>query len=237
MSEIFQDQLDKLYEYNFPKPPLEDEFLKHHQALGAHWGIYNGPPYPLSRVLSTGKRLKPAAKGASSEGGGDARAAKRRNKALKKARKTRAKNIKMRTLEKKRQAKVQKSKDEIIKSKDIKSMLNNVDMFTNQEINDLLSRLDTESRLRSRVKAMDEASKPLIKKFLKSVKDESVAGAVSAGKQLLRKGGGEGFKIISKKLLTEFIDPKAQAPDGRTWKEIIDGIYGNQNKGGKKKKK
>ena len=180
MNEIFQDQSDKLYEYNFPKPPLEDEFLKHHQALGAHWGIYNGPPYPLSRILSTGKRLKPAAKGASSEGGGDARTAKRRSKALKKARKTRARNMKMRALEKKKQAKVQKSKEEIIKSKDIKSMLNNVDMFTNQEINDLLKRLDVESSLRSRVRAMDEASKPLFIKFLKSIKNESVAGAVSA---------------------------------------------------------
>ena len=235
MNEIFQDQLDKLYEYNFPKPPLEDAVV-HFGILGMHWGQRNGPPYPLSGGDHSESEKKAGWRKSLRFGGSDS-ASRKKQKALKKARRTRAKNIKMRTLEKKRQAKVQKSKDEIIKSKDIKSMLNNVDMFTNQEINDLLNRLDTESRLRSRVKAMDEASKPLIKKFLKSVKDESVAGAVSAGKQLIRKGGGEGFKIISKKLLTEFIDPKAQAPDGRTWKEIIDGIYGNQNKGGKKKKK
>lgn len=235
MNETFQDQSDKLYEYNFPKPPLEDVVI-HFGILGMHWGQRNGPPYPLGSGDHSASEKK-AGWRKSLSGGGNARATKRRSKALKKARKTRAKNIKMRTLEKKKQAQIQKSKEEIIKSKDIKSMLNNVDMFTNQEINDLLNRLDVENKLKSRVNAMNEASKPLVIKLLKSIKNESVAGAVSAGKQLVRKGGSEGFKIISKKLLSEMIDPQSQAPDGRTWKEIIDGVYGQPGKKGGKKKK
>ena len=236
MNEIFQAQSDKLYEYNFPKPPLEDAVI-HFGILGMHWGQRNGPPYPLSGGDHSESEKKAGWRKSLRSGGSDS-ASRKKQRALKKARKTRAKNIKMRTLEKKKQAKVQKSKEEIIKSKDVKSMLNNVDMFTNQEINDLLNRLDVESKLRSRVKSIEEANKPLVLKFLKSIKDESVAGAVSAGKQLVRKGGSEGFKIISKKLLSELVDQNAEAPDGRTWKEIINEIYGRSSKkGGKKKKK
>lgn len=36
--------------------------LKHHGIQGMHWGQRNGPPYPLSRSISTGKRLKTFAK-------------------------------------------------------------------------------------------------------------------------------------------------------------------------------
>lgn len=37
--------------------------LMHHGVRGMHWGILNGPPYPLSRAVSTGKALTSAAKG------------------------------------------------------------------------------------------------------------------------------------------------------------------------------
>lgn len=31
--------------------------LYHHQVKGAHWGIHNGPPYPLDRTKSDGHKL------------------------------------------------------------------------------------------------------------------------------------------------------------------------------------
>ena len=37
--------------------------LEHHQVLGAHWGVHNGPPYPLDRSLSDGNRLTSKATG------------------------------------------------------------------------------------------------------------------------------------------------------------------------------
>ena len=38
------------------KPPLDE--LYHHGIKGQKWGVRNGPPYPLSSKVSTGKRLK-----------------------------------------------------------------------------------------------------------------------------------------------------------------------------------
>lgn len=36
--------------------------LFHHGVQGQHWGVQNGPPYPLDRSISTGSRLKNAEK-------------------------------------------------------------------------------------------------------------------------------------------------------------------------------
>ena len=61
MSEILQTKESvKLYEYELPKPILEDE-LSHHGILGQKWGKKNGPPYPLDSKVSTGKRLRESA--------------------------------------------------------------------------------------------------------------------------------------------------------------------------------
>jgi len=38
--------------------PLRPDELFHHGIDGQKWGVQNGPPYPLSNSISTGKRLK-----------------------------------------------------------------------------------------------------------------------------------------------------------------------------------
>lgn len=40
----------KLYEYNYDKPELTEEFLEHYGILGMKWGVRKGPPYPLWRI-------------------------------------------------------------------------------------------------------------------------------------------------------------------------------------------
>ena len=37
---------------------FEDDYISHHGIEGQKWGQRNGPPYPLSSKVSTGKRLK-----------------------------------------------------------------------------------------------------------------------------------------------------------------------------------
>lgn len=71
MSEVLQSQeIVRLYEYEPCKPDLED-YIEHHGVKDMHWGVRNGPPYPLSSKLSTGSRLKKGAKGAGGSYGGN----------------------------------------------------------------------------------------------------------------------------------------------------------------------
>ena len=80
MSEIIQsEEIVKLYEYNQFKPDLDEETIEHFGILGMHWGVRNGPPYPLGSDKSTGKRLKKSA------GGESGSVTRKRKKALKKA--------------------------------------------------------------------------------------------------------------------------------------------------------
>lgn len=148
------DQVIKLYEYDYDKPELSEETLEHHGILGMHWGTRNGPPYPLGSNISTGKRLK---SGSTPSKHKQRKLKKKRVKSLKKARKVREQNRKV-------QQEQQKSKEEIMRTKDIASMAKNIDMFSNQDIQEMLTRLDWESKLRDRVRSQEEANKPFGKK-------------------------------------------------------------------------
>lgn len=41
--------------------PKHSDTLAHHGIDGQHWGVQNGPPYPLDRSISTGSRLRTSA--------------------------------------------------------------------------------------------------------------------------------------------------------------------------------
>lgn len=75
---------------------LDMEELTHSGIDGMRWGIRNGPPYPLSRDISTGSRLKTNSSGKKS-GGISAylqtrKVKKKKQVALEKARQTKAEN-------------------------------------------------------------------------------------------------------------------------------------------------
>lgn len=75
---------------------LDMEDLTHSGIKGQKWGIQNGPPYPLSRDISTGSRLKTTSSGKKS-GGISAylqtrKVKKKKQAALEKARQTKAEN-------------------------------------------------------------------------------------------------------------------------------------------------
>ena len=215
MDQIIQtEESIKLYEYPSFKPDLDENALEHFGILGMHWGTRNGPPYPLSSKISTGKRLK--------GGSGSGSISRKRKKALKKARKTRAKNLKIKTMEK-------QTKEEIIKNKDIKSMLQNVDKFTNQEINDMLTRLDVERRLSDKVREIETKDTPAGKKIWRGIKESAKEGAIKGGKQLIKTAATNSVKMASKKILKEIGgDPNSE--EGKKWNEMIDKLLKEEKK-------
>ena len=217
MDQIIQtEESIKLYEYPSLKPDLDEGTLEHFGILGMRWGQRNGPPYPLNSKISTGKRLKKDA------GAPSGSVSRKRRKALKKARKTRARNLKIKTMEK-------QTKEEIIKNKDLKSMLKNVDKFTNQEINDMLGRLDVEKRLADKVREMERASEPTSKKVWKGIKESAKEGAARGGKQLIKTAAANSVKMASKKLLKQLGgDPNSE--EGKKWNEMIDKLLKEEKK-------
>lgn len=225
MSQIVQaEESIRLYEFESSKPDLDEESLEHFGILGMHWGTRNGPPYPLSSKISTGRRLK-------GSGGGSGSVTRKRRKALKKARKARAKNLKIKTMEK-------QTKEDIIKRKDIKSMLQNVDKFTSQEINDMLSRLDVERRLAEKVREVERANTPAAKKIWKGMKESAKEGAARGGKEIIKTMSSNGIKMVSRKLLKEF-GGNPNSEEGKRWNDIIDKLVGDKpisDKDEKKKK-
>lgn len=216
MSEILQSEEMKLYEYNQYKPELEDEVIEHFGILGMHWGQRNGPPYPLGSDKSTGRRLKKSA------GGGSGSVSRKRKRALKKARKTRARNLKIKTQEK-------QTKEEIIKNKDVKAMLRNVDKFTSQEINDMLSRLNVEQRLREEVAKQERSQKTWGKKvkegFVSSAKEGLAAGGKQVTKTVAKNAVKMGTKSLAKKLVGE-----AKTEGGDPYTELIDKLFKEEKK-------
>ena len=171
------EEIIRLYEFDHDKPDLSEEFLEHHGILGMKWGVRK------ERATGKGRISKHKAK----------KLRKRRIKTLKKARKARMKN----RLEEQQK---QKTKDDIIKSKDIASMLKNVDKFSNQEINDMLTRLDTEGRLAERVSKMNKANQSTGKKVANALKENVAAGAKSAGSSLVRTVTENALKMGVRKL-------------------------------------
>lgn len=209
MSEILQSEEIKLYEYNQYKPELDDEIVEHFGILGMRWGTRNGPPYPLGSNISTGRRLK---KGA---GGGSGSITRKQKRALKKARKARAANRKIRTFN-------EEMKEKIIKSKDIKSMLGNVDKFTNQEINDMLDRLNVEQRLREAVAKQENANKKWgtkVKESFKTAVKEEVPKTIG---EMTKTATNRGLKYASNKVLKELVGKESTNKYGDKWQDLID---------------
>ena len=174
-----EETIIKLYEFDHDKPDLSDDFLEHHGILGMKWGVRK------DRDKGTGKGRISKHKAR--------KLRKRRIKSLKRARKIRQ----QKRLE---EQKKQKTKDEIIKSKDIASMLKNVDKFSNQEINDMLTRLDTEGRLADRVSKMNKANQSFGKKAANALKENMAAGAKSAGSTLIKTVTENALKMGVRKL-------------------------------------
>lgn len=213
-----EEESVRLYEYEQPKPDLDKDFLEHHGILGQKWGITNGPPYPLGSDKSTGKRLK------KSSGGGSGSVSRKKQKALKKARKARAKNLKVKTLEKQKKEKVEQTKEEIIKNKDIKSMYKNIDMFTNQDINDILTRLDTESRLKNKVAEMERSKESAGARLKRLAKESAKSGLERGTRSVISTVAENALKMGTKSLAKKVVG------DNEEYKRLVEQLFREKKK-------
>ena len=202
----------KLYENDYEKPALDDEFLEHHGILGMSWGKRNGPPYPLDSDVSTGKRLKESGR----ERRRKRKLKKQRIKNLKKARKKRAENVE-------EQKKVQLTKEQILNSKDGKALLKNIDKFTNKEIDDFLTRRQKEQSIAAYVSEYSNKHRSRGER-VKSLVRENAGKAIS---ELSKLAVQNGTKMLVKNMA------KAAGSGGdnpEKWESTIDQLFREKKK-------
>ena len=186
----------RLYEFDYDKPELSEETLEHHGIKGQKWGVRNGPPYPLSRGKS-GSGGRNVRYGGSAPSKRKARKLqKQRVKSLKKARKVREQNRQVKQEQ-------QKSKEEILKTKDLSAMSKNSDMFTTQEINDMLNRISTESKLKDEAAKQANANKTRAQRAAEKIKETAAKSASESSLNLLNQAIKKGTDMALKKAAVE----------------------------------
>ena len=211
----------RLYEFDYDKPELSEEMLEHNGILGMRWGHRNGPPYPLGSDKSTGKSLKKGFRAKRKA----RKLQKRRVKSLKKARKVREQNRQV-------QQEKQKSKEEILKTKDLAAMSKNSELFTTQEINDMLNRLSTEDRLKEAAGKQAEANKTRAQKVADKIKASVKKNAEEASTNLLNQALKKGTDMALKKAAVEIA--KTSGPETEKVVKQLLGIQDQKDQGSKK---
>lgn len=160
--------------YDYSNPELSEDYLEHHGIDGQKWYHRNGPPYPLSRDISTGSRLKKGAAGKISK--------KKAPKGI--LEKHRAKKVhkqRVQAAEKARQAKQQKAQEakarqeaqdreerealeretwrqNVIRTGDAEAAKDHTDLFSTDEINAIISKYKADQSLKQLVEDANKVS-------------------------------------------------------------------------------
>lgn len=126
---------------------LDMEELTHSGVKNQRWGIKNGPPYPLSRDISTGRRLKTNSSGKKS-GGISAylqtrKLKKKKQAALEKARQTKAENAQKKQTAEEHAAEVKK----ILESGDRNKIKSIASEVSYSDLNNALQKADLMAKL------------------------------------------------------------------------------------------
>ena len=126
---------------------LDMEELTHSGVKGQRWGVRNGPPYPLSKDISTGSRLKSTSSGKKSGGIRGylqtRKLKKKKQAALEKARQTKAENAQKKQTAEEHAAEVKKILESGDRNK-IKSIASEVPY---SDLNNALQKADLMAKL------------------------------------------------------------------------------------------
>lgn len=147
MGEILQTkEVVKLYEYSYNTMDLDD-VLEHHGIKGQRHGVRNGPPYPLDSRISTGKRLKKSIG-----------------------------SVKRKKKKKEQPVKVYSDKREAINAKDLEYISRNKGMFSTNELNEVMNRVNAETRIDKMVYDQKKAKKITSNKIFRNVAATAISG-------------------------------------------------------------
>lgn len=197
----------KLYEYDYEKPELTDEFFEHHGIKGQKWGVRNGPPYPLNE--SRGGMIGGSSKGHIS---------KRKKRKLQKQRvKTLKKARQIRTQKLQEQKETAKTKEEIIKSRDAVSMMKNIDKFTTQEIQEFNNRENAIRILNQRVTEIKESQMTKGQKLKRFAKKTASKAAEDIAVKVIRTTADMAFKKLAESTNNKVL---AKAADAKTKDQV-----------------
>lgn len=126
---------------------LDIEELTHSGVDGMRWGVKNGPPYPLSRDISTGSRLKTNSLGRKSGGIRGylqtRKLKKKKQAALEKARQTKAENAQKKQTAEEHAAEVKK----ILESGDRNKIKSIASEVSYNDLNNALNKADLMAKL------------------------------------------------------------------------------------------
>ena len=170
--------------------------LSHSGIKGQKWGIRRAEWYPINKYRehlknlgydekTINKKMKKAEKG---EAKYKKQVVKTRAKNLIKAQETRKANINVKNDEYQNK----KTKEELIKSGDIKEINKNVQDYTNEEINEAITRYNTVKKLSNEVSKSYPQVDKAVQKFMKDVGGETLKtvakdATVSVGYMLAKK--------------------------------------------------